>query len=132
MAGMVVRNNRQIQGTATFNQSGTTMSTTISYREIELEVIRWAEARKIIPNATPQAQLNKALEEMAELFKAESQQNMDGIKDGVGDVVVCLINYCALKDIDLVQCLIGAYQEIKDRKGTLLPDGTFVKEDAPC
>lgn len=99
-----------------------------SYAQLELEVIRWAEARRIIPNATPQAQLNKALEELAELFKAESQKNMGGIKDGVGDVLVCLINYCALKDIDLVSCLGLAYQEIKDRKGTLMPDGTFVKQ----
>lgn len=100
----------------------------MSYSEVEMKVIQWAEARRIIPNATPQAQLNKALEEMAELFKAESQQNMAGIKDGVGDVLVCLINYCALKDINLVTCLELAYEEIKDRRGTLMPDGTFVKE----
>jgi hypothetical protein len=43
---------------------------------------------------------------------------------------VCLINYCALRDIDLVSCLAGAYDEIKDRRGTLMPDGTFVKESA--
>ncbi len=102
----------------------------MSFAEIEMNVIQWAEARRIIPNATPQAQLNKALEELAELFKAESQKNMDGIKDGVGDVVVCLINYCALKDIDLTSCLELAYNEIKHRKGTLLADGTFVKEAA--
>ncbi len=101
---------------------------TLSYRDLELEVIRWAEARKIIPNATPQSQLNKCLEELAELFKAENQKNDAEIRDGVGDVVVCLINYCALKDIDMVQCLQLAYNEIKDRKGTLMPDGTFVKE----
>lgn len=98
-----------------------------TYRDLEMCVIQWAEARRIIPNATPQAQLNKALEELAELFKAESQGNMAGVRDGVGDVVVCLINYCALKDIDLVQCLGLAYDEIKDRRGTLMPDGTFVK-----
>ena len=91
-------------------------------------VIQWAKDRKIIPNAKPQAQLNKALEELAELFKAESQQDIAGIKDGVGDVIVCLINYCALKEIDPVDCLALAYNEIKDRKGTLLEDGTFVKE----
>lgn len=99
-----------------------------SFAQVEMLVIQWAEARKIIPNATPQAQLNKALEELAELFKAESQGRLPDIKDGVGDVVVCLINYCALKDIDLTRCLIGAYNEIKDRKGTLMKDGTFVKE----
>lgn len=99
-----------------------------SYAEIEMKVLQWSEARKIIPNATPQAQLNKALEELAELFKAESQKNLPAIKDGVGDVVVCLINYCALKDINLVDCLYLAYDDIKDRKGTLLSDGTFLKE----
>ena len=100
----------------------------MSYAEIEMKVIQWAEARKIIPNATPQAQLNKALEELAELFKAESQKDMAGIKDGVGDVLVCLINYCALHDITMTECLYLAYDEIKDRKGTLMSDGTFVKE----
>ena len=102
----------------------------VSYRDIEMQVIQWSEARKIIPRATPQSQLNKALEELAELFKAESQGNRPKIKDGVGDVVVCLINYCALKDIDLVQCLALAFDEIKDRTGTLMEDGTFVKDAA--
>lgn len=99
-----------------------------TYREVELDILRWAEARRIIPNAQPQAQLNKALEELSELFKAELRQDAAEIRDGVGDVVVCLINYCALRDIDLVDCLGGAYEEIKDRRGTLLPDGTFVKD----
>jgi NTP pyrophosphatase (non-canonical NTP hydrolase) len=100
----------------------------MSFTKYESNVIQWATDRKIIPNAKPQAQLNKALEELAELFKAESQGDLDGIKDGVGDVVVCLINFCALKDIDLTQCLALDYNEIKDRTGTLLPDGTFLKD----
>ena len=98
-----------------------------SYRDIEMNVLQWAEARRIIPNATPTSQLLKAVSEMGELCDAEGKRDMDAIKDAVGDVVVCLINYCALRDIDLVQCLAGAYDEIKDRKGTLMPDGTFVK-----
>jgi len=102
----------------------------MSYAKLEMDVIQWASDRGILKHATPQAQLNKCLEELAELFKAESQKSMDGIKDGVGDVVVCLINYCALKDIDLTSCLELAYNEIKHRKGTLLADGTFLKEAA--
>lgn len=100
----------------------------MSFEYTQIEVIRWAEARKIIPNGKPQSQLNKALEELAELFKAESKGDMAAIKDGVGDVLVCLTNYCALKDIDMVDCYRLAYAEIKPRKGTTLPDGTFVKE----
>jgi hypothetical protein len=31
-------------------------------------------------------------------------------------------------DINLVDCLKGAYNEIKDRKGHLTKEGVFVKE----
>jgi len=102
----------------------------MSYADVELKIIRWAEDRKIIPNAKPHTQLMKAVSEIGELCDAELKGNLSMIKDGVGDVLVCLINYCALKDINLVDCLKEAYEEIKDRKGTTLPDGTFVKETA--
>jgi len=102
---------------------------TASYRTIELEVIRWAEARRIIPNAKPVSQLLKAMSEFGELADAEGKGDLAAIKDAVGDVMVCLINYCTLHDIDLVACLEGAYNEIKHRRGTLLPSGVFVKED---
>ena len=100
----------------------------MSYSQIEMSVIRWAEDRKIIPNATPVSQLLKAVSEMGELCDAEGKRDMDAIKDAVGDVMVCLINYCALRDLSLTACLAGAYEQIKDRRGTLMPDGTFVKE----
>ena len=99
----------------------------MSYANVEMKVIQWAEARRIIPNAKPHTQLMKAVSEMGELCDAELKGNMPMIKDGVGDVLVCLINYCALKDINLVNCIEEAYEQIKDRKGTILPDGTFVK-----
>ena len=100
----------------------------MSYSQIEIKVLQWAEARKIIPNASPASQLLKAVSEMGELADAEGKNDLPAIKDAVGDVVVCLINYCALRDIDLVECLAGAYEQIKDRRGTLMPDGTFGKE----
>jgi NTP pyrophosphatase (non-canonical NTP hydrolase) len=100
----------------------------MSYAMVELDIIRWAEARKIIPNSTPATQLLKAMSEIGELADATIKQDKLGIVDGIGDVMVCLVNYCVLQDIDLVSCMKGAYQEIKDRKGTLLPNGVFVKE----
>ena len=100
----------------------------MTYPIVELEVIRWAEARGIIPNATTKSQLLKAVSELGELADAEGKGDVNAIKDAVGDVMVCLINYCALRDINLVECLNLAFQQIKDRKGRLLPDGTFVKE----
>lgn len=100
----------------------------MEYRILEIDIIRWAEARKIIPNSTPVAQYLKAVSEMGELADALNKKDMPAIKDAVGDTLVCMINMCALLDIDMVQCLKGAYDEIKDRKGTLLPSGVFVKE----
>lgn len=126
-----------------------------SYRDIELDVIRWAEARKIIPNATLTAQARKTTEEAGELLEAATtlttldelikrlphlahvepvieyrNASIVKLRDGIGDVLVTLINTAALADVDVIDCLEDAYQEIKDRKGTLLPDGTFVKESS--
>jgi NTP pyrophosphatase (non-canonical NTP hydrolase) len=100
----------------------------MNFKKLEIDVIRWAEARKIIPNSKPHTQLLKAVSEMGELADAEIKWDMTKIKDGVGDVLACLIIYCALRDIDLSQCLELAYEEIKDRTGTLLANGTFVKD----
>jgi NTP pyrophosphatase (non-canonical NTP hydrolase) len=100
----------------------------MSYAQVEMQIIQWAEARKIIPNSSPETQLLKAVSEIGELADATIKKDREGIIDGVGDVMVCLVNYCALQDIDLVSCMEVAYSQIKHRKGTLLPNGVFVKK----
>lgn len=99
------------------------------FEDYESMVLDWAEERKILPNATPASQLLKAVSEMGELADAVNKGNRDQLQDAVGDVVVCLINLCALSDTDITSCLSIAWNEIKDRKGTLLPNGVFVKEE---
>ena len=94
----------------------------------ELEVIRWSEARGIIANSDSKTQLLKAFSEMGELSDAITKRDRDGIIDGLGDVLVCLINVAAIEDLDLTRCLESAYEQIKDRKGYLNADGVFVKE----
>ena len=100
----------------------------MSWAFTELEVIRWSEARGIIPNSTSLAQLSKAYEEMEELENAINLRDKPGIVDGLGDVLVCLINVAALEDLDLTRCLEAAYNEIKDRKGYMNKEGIFVKD----
>jgi len=102
----------------------------MSYQELEINVIRWGEARGIVQNSTPAAQLEKTLEEIEELKEAIAANDIDAIKDAYGDILVTLIMGCATADIDLVSCLELAYKEIKDRKGYLNADGIFVKEKA--
>lgn len=120
-----------------------------TYRDIEMKVLQWAEARKIIPNSYPLAQVRKTAEETTELVEAAAKLRlleqlkdhlppevyegnreiiMDEFKDAVGDVMVTLVNACALADVDAVDCFAGSYDEIKHRKGTLMPNGVFVKE----
>jgi uncharacterized protein YabN with tetrapyrrole methylase and pyrophosphatase domain len=100
----------------------------MSYAEVEMKVIQWSEARKIIPNSTALAQAKKAVEEVNELYDALVEDDLAKVIDGVGDTLVCLINVCALKDLGVVECLKVAYEEIKDRKGYMNEEGIFVKE----
>ena len=100
----------------------------MSYAQIEMKIIQWSEARKIIPNSTPETQLLKAMSELGELADATIKKDRDEVVDAVGDVMVCLVNYCALQDINLVSCMEIAYDTIKNRTGTLLTNGVFVKD----
>lgn len=54
-------------------------------------VEQWAKDRGIIPNATVDAQMGKTLEETAETWQAIVKRDIDGIKDGIGDIAVTLV-----------------------------------------
>lgn len=100
-----------------------------TYRSVEMDVIQWAQDRKIIPNSTPLAQAIKTTEEVAELLKALSKGDMAEARDAYGDILVTIIIGAALADVDLVDCLNDAFEVIKDRKGHLTKDGIFVKAE---
>lgn len=100
----------------------------MSYANIEMKVVQWGEARGIVQNATAMSQAIKTLEETTELLDALNKKDLAATKDAIGDIVVTLIMVCAVLDVDLVDCLSGAYNEIKDRKGHLTKEGVFVKE----
>ena len=96
--------------------------------ELIEKVEQWARDRMIIPNSNPQSQLMKTVSELGELADATIKNDRPGVVDGVGDVIVTLIIYAALQGVKLEDCLASAYGEIKDRKGTLTPEGVFCKE----
>jgi len=100
----------------------------MSYAKTEMLTIQWGEARGIVQNSTPFAQALKTCEELDELFVAIKNKDIAAMKDAYGDILVTLIMGCACADLDLVECLNGAYDEIKNRKGYLNSDGIFVKE----
>lgn len=100
----------------------------MSFGQLELDVIRWSEARGIIENSDSKTQLLKAFSEMGELSDAITKRDRGAIIDGLGDTLVCLINVAAIEDLDLGFCLKMAYEEIKNRKGFLNKEGVFIKE----
>ena len=100
----------------------------MSFAEYEMKVIQWSEKRKIIPNSTPMAQAIKACEEINELVDALRDNNKVEAIDAVGDATVCLLNVCALMDVNFTDCLKAAYEQIKDRKGYMNAEGIFVKQ----
>lgn len=100
----------------------------MTYQDLELKIIRWAEARKIIPNATLLAQSIKTCEEAHELLDSAHSGNKEAYKDALGDVFVTLVIGSALADIPLTECIEHAYNQIKDRTGHLTPEGIFVKD----
>jgi NTP pyrophosphatase (non-canonical NTP hydrolase) len=99
----------------------------MSYADLELKIIRWGEERGIVQNSTPSAQAKKTLEELDELYAAIKTVNREAMIDAYGDILVTLIMGCACADLDLTDCLEHAYNQIKDRKGYLTPEGIFVK-----
>ena len=102
----------------------------LTFEQLADSVQEWAAARGIYEHSSARAQLLKAFSEMGELADAEIEDDGTAAADAVGDVLVCLINFCAMRDFDITNCLAGAWDEIKDRKGRMIPGGAFVKDES--
>lgn len=101
----------------------------MSIEEIEQQVVAWADARGILMHSGSNAQTLKAVSEMGELADAIIKGDCDEAVDAIGDVMVCLTNLCAMNGWNLHYCYARAWHKIKDRKGTIHPNGAFVKEE---
>ena len=94
----------------------------------EFEPIRqWAQVRGIYTHGNTRAQYDKLLEELSELDEGLYLGSDVETADAIGDMVVVLTNLAHLAGLRIEDCINGAYQEIKNRKGKMI-DGTFVKD----
>ena len=100
----------------------------MSYADIEMKVVQWGEARGIVQHSTPAAQAKKTIEELDELLAAIKAGDRAAMADAYGDILVTLVMGCACADLNLLTCFEGAYNEIKERKGSLNKEGLWVKE----
>jgi len=94
----------------------------------DTHIDRWFEDRGIAENGSTLAQAIKTLEEVTELLDAIKNDDTHEIMDAVGDIYVTLRGVCLTQGIDFKECVSQAYHEIKNRKGYLTPQGTFIKE----
>lgn len=78
---------------------------------------------------TVTGRLKKLQEEVEELVDAHEYGDSFEVRDAVGDIMVVLIGYCLQTGLDIVHCLDGAYNEIKDRTGKVNKNGVFVKDE---
>lgn len=105
----------------------------MTFEELNDKTLEWASARGILAHSSPTTQFIKLVEETGELAAGLARHNDELVADALGDVVVVLILLAKLAGMDLLTCLHGAFDEIKDRKGFINSSGVFVKEaDAPA
>src|SRR5690554_6669559 len=113
------------------------------FLELKLKVEEWADEKGILSKATPLKQAEKTLEETQELIevtkaqglgltefknkKGEFKNTQEELEHAIGDILVTIIIQSKMQDVDILDCLQGAYDIISKRKGKMI-DGKFVKE----
>lgn len=96
----------------------------MSTDELIEAIIQWGKDRKIDSLVW---QSSKVTEEWGETVGELNHRRFGAdFKDGIGDTLVSLIIFAGLAGTDIRECLVQAYNEIKDRTGETI-DGTFVK-----
>lgn len=99
-----------------------------TYRAQMFSLIRgWATDRNLIKGSDQFRQITKLTEELGELAAGIARNDLDKIRDGIGDCVVVLTILAAQCDYNIENCIEDAWDEIKDRKGRMV-DGVFIKE----
>lgn len=89
------------------------------------EITRWHYDRNLIEGSDDKSQFAKLIQEAGELSDNICKGN--DVADDIGDMLVVLINIAERNGLTIEECLEKAWDDIKDRKGTMV-DGVFVKE----
>ena len=100
----------------------------MTFESLQDAIIQWGYERSIISPKNTLKQFMKVTEELGELAEGINKDNQGQIKDSLGDILVTLIILSKDLDVDLLDCLRGAYDVIKDRTGKTV-NGVFVKEE---
>ena len=98
-----------------------------TFEELQEAVLEWADERDLL-EADPNRQFLKVVEELGELASAMAKNKRENEIDAMGDVLVTLIILSRQINLNPVECLEVAYNEIANRKGKTV-DGVFIKDE---
>ena len=90
----------------------------------------WAQQVGIYEHSTVQAQALKGVSEVGEVADAIIKRDLAALEDGIGDVIVCLVNVAYMSGIDIEDAFAKVTDIVTARKGRMVAGGAFVK-DAP-
>ena len=95
--------------------------------QLTVAIKNWSIERGL-NDAEPTRQMLKLIEEVGELGAAMARNLRDEEKDAIGDIFVVLTILAQQLGYDIQSCVFHAYEQIKERKGTL-KNGVFVKNN---
>lgn len=99
----------------------------VSFKTL-VELVEYWSFEKDLHKGNSFVQLAKFFEESGEVAAALCRNDIDELRDGIGDVIVTLVILAQQNNMTLYECLEQAYAEIKDRTGVMSKDGSFIKE----
>lgn len=88
----------------------------------------WAKDRDLIGPERAARQMLKMMEELGETAGAIARDDRVKTIDGIGDCVVVLTILAIQRGTTLEECVMAAWEEIKDRTGHTV-DGVFIKDE---
>jgi NTP pyrophosphatase (non-canonical NTP hydrolase) len=99
----------------------------MSIDELTKAIETWGTGKGILPHPNPIAQFKKTQEEVNELLDGIKKEDLDEIKDAIGDIFVTLVMQTKAWNLTMAECIESAYDVIKMRTGKMV-DGQFIKD----
>ena len=89
---------------------------------------KWSHDVGIYEHSTVQAQALKAVSEMGEVTDAIIKHDLTALEDGIGDVIVCLVNVAYMSGINIEDAFAKVTDEVTARRGRMVAGGAFVRD----
>lgn len=97
--------------------------------DLTVRIYSWFDEHNLYDPIMQFAKLNEEVGEIAHELTRNRYKGAD-IKDALGDTYITLVGMAHHLNLDLSECISGAYKEIRDRKGKTV-NGSFIKDNLP-